>query len=100
MLQDGTWEKTELYGKLVGQLADKAIQSSEVVTLTPFVVRTKSALIPVDNNVYRLGKQLGVLNRVMYAYDGNATPAKYIENQDVTKPVGIRTELGYLKLGA
>ena len=49
--------------------------------------------------MYRLGKQLGVLNRVMFAYDGNPTPEKYIERQDVTKPVGIRTEIGYLKLG-
>ena len=99
LLQDGTWEKTELYGKLVGQLADKAIKNAETIRLTPFAVRTKSFLIPVDNNVYRLGKQLGVLNRVMFAYDGNPTPEKYIERQDVTKPVGIRTEIGYLKLG-
>ncbi|HMF16625.1 MAG TPA: neutral/alkaline non-lysosomal ceramidase N-terminal domain-containing protein, partial [Gemmataceae bacterium] len=34
-LADGTFEKTERYGKLVGQLADKALSKAETASLTP-----------------------------------------------------------------
>jgi hypothetical protein len=99
LLQDGTWEKTEKYGRLVGGLADRALKGAAPVTLTPFEVRTKSILVPVDNGLYRLAHKAGVLQRSMYVWDGNPDLPTPIETTDVTKPVAVRTEVGYLRLG-
>ena len=98
-LADGTFEKADRYGHLVAKLADKAIKDAAPVTLTPFGVRTRPILVPVDNSLYRLGHQVGVLNRAMYAWDGNPSPEKFVEAKDVSKPVAVKTEVGYLKLG-
>lgn len=98
-LKDGTWEKTERFGKLVGELADKALGATTDVTLTPFEIRTRPFLIPVDNNLYKLAKQVGVLNREMYAWAGEPTPGMFTATSDVTKPLAVKSELGYLRLG-
>jgi hypothetical protein len=98
-LKDGTFEKTERYGRLVGRLADKALTAAVPVTLTPFDVRTRAVLMPVENPLYRLAAGTGVLNRAMYAYNGNPTPKEFTETKDLTKSVAVKTEIGYLKLG-
>ena len=100
LLRDGTWEKTEGYGVAVGKLADKALAAGVAVTLTPFLVKTRVVLMPVENNLYRVGKQAGVLKRKMYLLDGaKPDPAAWVETADATKPVGVKTEVGYLRLG-
>lgn len=98
-LKDGTFEKTERYGRLVGKLADKALAAAAPATLTPFDVRTRSVLMPVENPLYRLAAGTGVLNRPMYTYTGNPTPKEFAETKDLTKSVAVKTEVGYLKLG-
>ena len=98
-LADGTFAKSERYGRLVGQLAEKALTKATPLSLTPFDVRSREVLLPIDNNVFRLAFQLGVLNRPIYSWDGNPTPQKFVETNDVAKPVAVRTEVAYLKLG-
>ena len=98
-LQDGTFEKAERYGTLVGIAAEKALSTAMPAALTPFVVRTRALLIPVDNNLYRLGWQFGTLRRPLYHWDGNANPRTFEDTKDVAKPVAVRTEVGYLRLG-
>lgn len=98
-LKDGTYEKTERYGRLVGELADKALAGAAPVTLTPFEVRTRPFLLPVANGLYKLAKQFGVLAREMYVWDGDPTPSTFTPTADVTRPVAVRAELGYLRLG-
>ncbi|HET6573361.1 MAG TPA: hypothetical protein VFG68_07155, partial [Fimbriiglobus sp.] len=98
-LKDGTFAKTERYGRLVGKLADKALAAAVPVTLTPFDVRTRAVLMPVENPLYRLAAGTGVLNRTMYAYSGNPTPKEFAETKDLTKAVAVKTEIGYLRLG-
>jgi hypothetical protein len=98
-LRDGTFEKAERYGTLVGKLADKALAGSVPISLTPFEVRTRALLVPIDNNLYRLGWQLGTLQRPLYAWDGNPTPKEFVLTKDISKPVAAKTEVGYLKLG-
>jgi len=100
LLKDGTFEKARGYGVAVGKLADRAIAAGVPADLTPFTVSTKTLLMPVENNLYRIGKQAGVLKRAMYLLDGApANPAKWIESADASKPVGVKTEVGYLRLG-
>jgi hypothetical protein len=98
-LNDGTFEKAERYGTLVGQLADKALKAATPVSLTPFDSRSREILVPVENNLYRLAWQFGTLNRQLYPWEGTATPKQFTPTKDVSKPAAVKTEVGYLKLG-
>src|SRR4029077_14179645 len=40
-LEDGTYENTERYGKLIAALADKALDAAREVRLTPLEVRSR-----------------------------------------------------------
>jgi hypothetical protein len=98
-LQDGTFEKSERYGRLVGKLAEKALADAKPVNLAPFDVRTREVLIPIENNLYRLAWQFGVLDRPAYKWDGNPMPKEFVVTKELAKPCGVKTEVGYLKLG-
>ncbi len=98
-LADGTFEKAERYGKLVGLLADKAIKTAVPLSLTPFEARTRAFLVPVENKLYHLGAQLGTLDREMFLWDGKPTPPEFTRTNDFMKPVAVKSEIGYLKLG-
>jgi hypothetical protein len=98
-LADGTFEKAEEYGRQVADLADTALAAVQPVTLTPFDVRTRSVLIPVENGLYKLGWQIGTLKRTLYRWDGDPTPTTPQETRDSTKPVAVRTEVGLMVLG-
>lgn len=103
-LKDGTFEKTEVYGVAVGKLAEKALEKPETVTLVPFDIRTRAVLLPVENGLYRLAKNVGVLKRDMYAWKGDPTPKEWkvleaAKLDDTATPIGVKTEVGYLKLG-
>lgn len=98
-LKDGTWEKTEEYGKLVARAAERAIKDAKPVALTPFEARRTEVYVPVANDLYKIGWRVGVLERTFYVWDGDPHPKAPKETTDLTKPGAIRTELGYLKLG-
>ena len=98
-LKDGTFEKAERYGTLVGRLADNALKSAAPTTLTPFDVRTRQILVPVENNLYRLAGSFGVLDRELFHWEGNPTPKEFVTTKDLAKPAALKTEVGYLKLG-
>lgn len=98
-LEDGTFAKTARYGELVGELADRAIDSANPTKLVPFTVKTQAILVPVDNGLYRLAWQFGVLNRSIYRWDGTATPKEFVEIKDIAKPCAVKSEVGYLALG-
>jgi len=98
-LKDGSWEKTEEYGRLVAKAADKAIKDAKPVTLTPFVVKRTEVYVPVTNFLYKVIWQAGVLDRPFYEWENDPHPAKPVEAKDIAKSGAIRTELGYLKLG-
>lgn len=98
-LSDGTFEKAERYGELLAELADRALASAVPATLTPFTVKTQRVLLPIDNNLYRLAWKLGTLRRPIFRWDGEPTPRDFVESIDIAKPVAVRSEVGYLKLG-
>jgi len=99
LLADDTFEKTAAYGLAVGKLTDTALGKTVPLSLTPFDLRIQPVLLPVDNNLYKLAWTAGVLKRNMYLWEKNATPKEFREATDVTKPVAVKTEVGYLKLG-
>lgn len=99
VLADGTFAKAERYGHLVAELAHKAIQESQPVQLTPFTIRRQELLVPVDNKLYRLGWQVGTLQRPLYTWEDNPTPNQFVETKDVNRRVAVKSEVGYLRLG-
>lgn len=98
-LKDGTFEKADRYGTLVGRVADAALAKAVPLTLTPFDVRTRAVLVPMDNPVYRLGYQLGTLKRPIYEWAGDPTPKAMAATASLEKPVAAKTEVGYLRFG-
>ncbi|MBI3823901.1 MAG: neutral/alkaline non-lysosomal ceramidase N-terminal domain-containing protein [Planctomycetes bacterium] len=99
-LADGTFEKTERYGQLVGKLADKALAAAKPVKLTPFEVRTKSFFMPIDNAFYVLGFNLGVLKRDGYLWKGDPLKADPVgPKPDPKARMAIKSEVGWIKLG-
>src|SRR5262249_364536 len=98
-LKDGTFEKTEHYGRLVGQLAQKALAASQAVRLTPMETRTASLFLPMENAFYQLGWKLGVLDRQAFTWTGDASTAEPVMDKAAKGKLCVRTEVGYLKLG-
>jgi hypothetical protein len=98
-LKDGTFEKTELYGRQVGELAERAVAAAVPAALTPFDLRTTQLLVPVSNPLYKLAATAGVLKREMYPWAGDPQPAGFKPTTDLSKDVAVRTEIGLLRLG-
>jgi len=99
VLKEGSFEKTARYGVLLAKAAEKALSKSIPVELTPFAFRTQDFLVPVDNGIYKFASQSKVFDRTMYTWNGDPTPNEYHATADVSKPVAVKSELGYLKLG-
>jgi hypothetical protein len=97
-LSDGTFAKTEGYGRLVGMAADRALAQAKLVTLTPFTVRRREVFLPIDNQLYLLAWKLGVLDRQSYRWTGDPTKAEPLPNRAEGKKC-IKTEIGWLRLG-
>lgn len=98
-LKDATFEKADRYGTLVGQLAEKALKTGTPLTLVPFEARSREILVPVENYLYRVGWQVGTLNRQLYPWEGTPNPKQFVPTKDVSKPAAVKTEVGYVKLG-
>jgi hypothetical protein len=98
-LADGTFAKTERYGRLVGQLATQALSKAKPVRLTPLQAHMRDVYLPLYNKMYQLGRQLGVLQREAFLWTGDPTKAEPAGDKEFSKPLGLRTEIGWLRLG-
>jgi hypothetical protein len=99
LLADGTWEKTERYGRLIGQLAERALGASKPLRLTPLEAHSREVFIPLDNKLYLLGRQLGVLKREGFLWEGDSTKARRYDKVETDKRLAMATEVGWLRLG-
>lgn len=70
VLEEGDFAYSTAYGTAVAALADKALQATEPVQLTPFAVAARRIAVPVDNKVYRAARSLGVLQRAGWVWTG------------------------------
>ncbi|HVS33991.1 MAG TPA: neutral/alkaline non-lysosomal ceramidase N-terminal domain-containing protein [Gemmataceae bacterium] len=99
-LKDGTFEKTERYGRLLAEAADRALKDAKPVKLTPLEAHRLTVFLPLDNNAYLLMRQLGVLDREGYLWSGDPYKAEKADaKKDAAKPLCVRTEVGYLHMG-
>lgn len=99
VLADGTFEKTERYGELLAEVAERARQAAKPVKLTPLQARHRSVYLPLDNKLFLLARQLGVLKREAFLWTGDpyrAEPAKDVKGD---RPLCTRTEVAWLRLG-
>jgi hypothetical protein len=99
LLADGTFEKTERYGEAVADLADRALKGAKAVKLTPFDVRSRPLFLPIDNKVYLVARQLGVLDRAAFAWKGDPDKAEPVAEPKPEQRLAVQTEVGYLRLG-
>jgi len=98
-LPNNTFEMAERYGRLVAMEAQKAMKAAQPALLTPFEIRTRKVHLPVDNRLYQLGWQLGVLKRPIYVWEETPYPKKPQAATTLPKRGSVKTEIGYLKLG-
>jgi len=99
LLMDGTFEKTERYGRLVGQLADRALTAAQPVDLTPMQIHSRKVFVPMDNKYYLLGRQLGVLKRDAFIWTGDPTKAAPAAAKQFKERLCLQTEIAWLQLG-
>jgi hypothetical protein len=98
-LDDGTFEKTERYGRLLGQRADQALTAAKPLTLTPFTVRSRTVYLPMDNKGYLVMRQIGVLKRQAFVWQDDPYKAEPARDTDRDKRLCIRSEVAWLRLG-
>jgi hypothetical protein len=99
LLADGTFEKTERYGQEIGRLAEKALEKAKPLCLDPLQAKSRDVYLPIDNKVYLLGRQLGVLQRQAYLWTGDSTKGEPVDGSPAGKKLAMRTEIAWLRLG-
>jgi hypothetical protein len=99
LLQDGTFAKTERYGRLIGQLAMKALGESRPVDLAPVEVRSREVYLPLYNQRYKLARSLGILKREEHVWTGDWHQAPPVPANSTGKDFAVATEIGWLRLG-
>lgn len=100
VMGDGSFDYTWRLGEETARLASRAIEAAKPIELTPLDAAAKQVALPVDNTIYRLARQAGVLKREGRMWTGDAD--KLGEVIDGTKPgadVAMVTEVSCLKLG-
>jgi hypothetical protein len=99
VLPEESWTKTERYGRLVGEGADRALRGARTVRLTPLLVRTREVFVPLENVGFQIVRRAGVIDRPAYVWTGDPYRAEPVGPKDSGKPVALRTEVGWLRLG-
>jgi hypothetical protein len=98
-LADGSFEKTERYGQLLGEVADRALKAAKPVSLTPLEVRHRTVFLPLENKGYLVARQVGVLDRESFLWNNDPYKAEPARPKDLDKPQCIRSEVAWLRLG-
>src|SRR5207249_4328706 len=73
--------------------------SAKALKLTPFEMRSREVFLPMENPLYQLGRQLGVLVRDAYLWTGDDVKAEPAPAKETKKPLAVKTEIGCLRLG-
>jgi len=99
VLNDGTFEKTERYGELLAEVTERALKSAQPVRLTPFQVRRSFIFLPLENKLFLLARQLGVVQREGFLWKDDLYKAEPANEVKADKSVCLRTEVAWLRLG-
>lgn len=97
---EGDFEFCELYGNAVGDLALKALEKTETVQLTPLQVSAKPIAIPLENKLYQVARQLGIMKRNGIVFTGDVEDvSQELKPGDKTSTPGAMTEVAVIRLG-
>lgn len=99
VLEEGSYEKTERYGQLLGEAAERALKKAKPIKLTPLEVKTRALFLPVDNKLYLVAQKLGVFHREAFLWQDDPYKAELLKENDSGKRQCIKTELGLLRCG-
>src|ERR1700687_4156368 len=99
LLKDGTFEKTEHYGRAIGALADRALADAKPLNLAPIAVHSRQVYIPLDNKGYQALRRIGTLKREAFVWADNPDKAEPAADKDPKQRVALQTEVAWLHLG-
>jgi hypothetical protein len=99
VLPEGSVAKMVRYGELLAEVAEAALKSARELQLTPFEVRRRPLFLPLDNKLYLLARQIGVLDRSGYTWSGDSAKAEPAKPRDVGSRLCTKSEIAYLRLG-
>lgn len=99
-LKQGTFEYTETYGRMVAELAVKAIESGTLLELAPLAISAQRIAVPLANRLYMMAARMGVLKRPSRAWTGDFRTLGELQSPRKMKhPPALETEVAYLRLG-
>lgn len=98
-LQDGTFAKTERYGELLAETAERALKAAKPVRLTPLQVKRRFVFLPLENKLFLLARQLGVLQREAFLWTGDPYKAEPARDVKADKALCTRSEIAWLRFG-
>lgn len=100
LLEDGNFEYARRYGREVAELTKKALGSCAPVSLTPFAVAARPIAIPIENPIYRAGREIGILQRPGRVWTGDAETLGREQSRPGNADINaVETEVGYVRLG-
>ncbi|MHB1425492.1 MAG: neutral/alkaline non-lysosomal ceramidase N-terminal domain-containing protein, partial [Gemmataceae bacterium] len=99
LLEDGTFEKTERYGEWLAEVAERALKAARPAKLTPLQAHRRLVFLPLDNKLFLLARQLGVLPRDAFLWRGDPYKADPVKEVKADKPLCLRSEIAWLRLG-
>lgn len=87
-------------GAAIADLADRALENTQPITLAPLDVYAKPIALPLDNAGFRAAVAAGVLERKVYKWKGDRDRlGKRVRGYQGDAGVALRTEVAYLRLG-
>jgi hypothetical protein len=99
VLPEGSVAKMVRYGELLADVAGRALADARPLRLTPLEVRHRTLFLPLDNKLYVLARQVGVLDRDAYLWTGDPGRAEPAKPEDGLKRLCTKSEIAYLRLG-
>jgi hypothetical protein len=99
VLGDGDFEYARLLGEETAKLAAKALDAAAPIRLTPLKFAAKQVALPVENKIYRLARQAGVVKREGRLWTGDAEKLGEVTEGKPGAEVAIVTEVSCLRLG-
>lgn len=100
LLPANSLEMTIEYGKQLAKVAERAVDASVPVSLTPLQADRQEFYIPLANPLYKMGRTLGVLDRDAFRWTDNPLQAgEKLSARISTGNICMVTETSLLTLG-
>jgi hypothetical protein len=102
---DNTWRKAELFGNLLGQLAERAVKGGEEARVDFIAIRGTTIFSPLHNDRFRAAGAAGVFGGRKPLYTNGQLDPSVAEKEvpglgklKLNKGQGVRTEVSYIRL--